>query len=105
MTEQKPARAGRSRPRLTLAQVLAWADDHQRRTNSWPNAASGLVVGAASETWAALNVALRLGHRGLPGGDTLARLLARERGAAPRVGRPPGRTRGRLTLKRPTTGE
>jgi hypothetical protein len=104
MTEQRPACAGRSRPRLTLVQVLAWADDHYRRTNSWPNAASGPVVGVAGETWAALNVALRLGHRGLPGGDTLARLLARERGVAPRVGRPPGRARRRLAPKRLTKG-
>jgi hypothetical protein len=93
MTRKAPTSSGRPRPPLTVAQILAWADDHRARTGAWPGAASGPVAGAAGETWAALNVALRLGHRGLPGGDTLARLLTRERGAPPRLGRPRGPAR------------
>jgi hypothetical protein len=38
------------------------------------------VAFALGQTWLALDSALRNGHRGLPGGDSLARLLARERG-------------------------
>jgi hypothetical protein len=89
MTRKVPGRSGRPRPPLTVPQILAWADAHRARTGAWPGAASGPVGGAPGETWAAVNVALRLGHRGLPGGDTLARLLQRERGAPARLGRPP----------------
>jgi hypothetical protein len=38
-------------------------------------------VAAPGETWGAIDAALKKGWRGLPGGDSLARLLARERGA------------------------
>jgi hypothetical protein len=41
--------------------------------------AAGQVAGAPGETWRALDVALRQGLRGLPGGDSLARLLRRHR--------------------------
>jgi hypothetical protein len=72
-----------------VAQVLAWADAHRRRTGSWPAQQSGPVRGAEGETWLALSEALRRGLRGLPEGETLARLLRRERGAPERRGRPP----------------
>ena len=70
---------GVRRPTLTVEQVLAWADAHHLRTGSWPTTASGRVRGARGERWRALDRALRMGHRGLPGGDSLARLLDRER--------------------------
>jgi hypothetical protein len=38
------------------------------------------VADAPGETWGAVNAALAHGSRGLPGGDTLARLLARRLG-------------------------
>jgi hypothetical protein len=63
-----------------VAQILAWADEHHRRTGGWPSADSGPVAGAPGESWRALNSALRDGFRGLPGGDSLASLLRRERG-------------------------
>jgi len=65
---------------LTVATVVAWADEHYARMRRWPNACSGAVASAAGENWLALNSALVHGFRGLPGGDSLARLLARERG-------------------------
>ncbi len=40
---------------------------------------SGWVVGAKSETWLAFDRALAQGCRGLPGGSSLARLLAERR--------------------------
>jgi DNA-binding CsgD family transcriptional regulator len=47
------------------------------------------VGDAPGETWSAIQDALLRGGRGLPGGDTLFRLLARERGVArPRRRRP-----------------
>jgi hypothetical protein len=78
--------------RLTERLVLAWADEHHRRTGRWPTSASGPVVSAAGERWGALNQALRLGLRGLPGGDSLSRLLRRNgRGGRVGVTRAPGK--------------
>src|SRR5947208_8601967 len=68
------------RPPLSVEQILAWADAHRARTGGWPAVNSGAVRGARGERWRALNQALREGYRGLPGGDSLARLLGRERG-------------------------
>jgi hypothetical protein len=65
------------RPKLTAAQILAWADDHKARTGEWPRRHSGPVRGAPGESWVNVNQALRKGLRGLPGGDSLPRLLAR----------------------------
>jgi hypothetical protein len=67
-------------PPLRVEEVLRWADRHHRRTGHWPRACSGTVVGARGETWRAVDTALRTGRRGLPGGDSLAQLLAQERG-------------------------
>jgi hypothetical protein len=38
-----------------------------------------------NETWKRIDYALRVGQRGLPGGDSLPQLLARERGLVSRV--------------------
>jgi hypothetical protein len=75
----------RCRLPLTVKQILAWADVHHARTGQRPKAKSGAVVGAPGETWNAVNLALEQGHRGLPGGDSLGRLLNRHR---PRFDRP-----------------
>ena len=72
-------------PPLTEGQILAWADAHRARTGGWPSANTGGVAGVPGQSWAAIDEALRCGLRGLPGGDTLARLLGRHRG--PRHGR------------------
>jgi hypothetical protein len=64
---------------LTVEQVIAWADEHRRRTGRWPAARSGAIPGAPGLTWLAVEMALVSGHRGLPGGDSLARLLDRHR--------------------------
>jgi hypothetical protein len=69
-----------SAPDLTVEQILAWADDHLRRTGEWPKYPDGPVAAAPGETWHAVNTALTRGTRGLPGDDTLAKLLARHRG-------------------------
>jgi hypothetical protein len=77
------------RPPLSVAQVLAWADKHRRRTGAWPKATSGPVPGTKGETWAAVNNALVRGARGLPGGSSLPALLARERGKRNKSALPP----------------
>jgi hypothetical protein len=75
-------------PRLTERKVAAWAQVHRDRTGCWPTENSGPIAGAPGETWSAVSGALRQGVRGLPGGDTLPRLLARRLGARNRYGLP-----------------
>jgi hypothetical protein len=67
-------------PRVTEAQILAWADVHHAQTGRWPTQYSGPIFGMPGETWNRVNLALRLGYRGLPGGTSLADLLQRARG-------------------------
>ncbi len=64
------------RPALTLGQVGEWADAYREAEGRWPGARSGPVPGGAGVTWNAIDTALRKGARGLPGGSSLARMLA-----------------------------
>jgi hypothetical protein len=80
--------AYRTRPRLTVEQILAWADAHHEATGSWPITYSGPVRSAPGESWKAISLALYTGHRGLPGGSSLARLLAKHRGVPIKNGHP-----------------
>ncbi len=75
-------------PRLTLEQILAWADAYHRRTGRWPSAGSGAISNSSGETWRRVDDGLRRGNRGLAKGRTLARLLAEERGARNRTNIP-----------------
>jgi hypothetical protein len=72
-------------PPLTIDQILLWADAHHHGTGHWPTQRSGPIAGIGL-TWTAVAAALRDGLRGLPRGNTLASLLARERGAEPASG-------------------
>ena len=76
-------------PPLTPEQILAWADAHHARTGRWPTTTSGPVAGARGETWSAVAAALNVGTRGLPGGVSLARLLAERRGKRNHLALPP----------------
>jgi hypothetical protein len=77
-----------ARPLLSAALILRWADAHRERTGRWPGAHCGPVAGAAGEHWGSIESALRHGWRGLPGADSLARLLVRYgRRPPPRTGR------------------
>src|SRR5262249_33555487 len=67
-------------PELTVEQILVWADAHQQRTGAWPKADSGPVLDAHGEKWANIDCALAQGLRVLPGGSSLAKLLAEHRG-------------------------
>jgi len=68
------------KPPLTVELILAWADDHHARTGSWPTVYCGEVLAAPNEKWPNIDQCLRVGFRGLSGGDTLCQLLVRERG-------------------------
>jgi hypothetical protein len=69
----------RDRPKLTVEQILAWADDHYRSEGKWPNKASGPISGVPATTWLAVDSALRNGCRGLPGGTSLCLILKQHR--------------------------
>jgi hypothetical protein len=84
----------RTKPLLRVAQILTWADSYRRRNSRWPGANAGPVHEGPELTWSAINSALALGLRGLPGGDSLAQLLARRRG------RPSYREKRRLSIGR-----
>ena len=66
---------------LTIPQILRWADEYHRNAGKWPTVNSGPVPGTKGLTWRSIHVALYKGFRGLPGGSSLARLLAERRGA------------------------
>ena len=68
------------RPLLHISQILEWADEHFERTGRWPTISDGKVVQTADEKWMNINAALIQGLRGLPGGSSLAKLLAERRG-------------------------
>jgi hypothetical protein len=67
-------------PPLTVDPILEWADAHHRATGRWPRLDSGPVIGQPGETWNAVQSALCIGARGLPGGSSLAQLLQEHRG-------------------------
>lgn len=80
LTERRGRRNSAALPRLTVAQILNWADRHKQRTGCWPRKTSGAVVDAPGETWAGIQDALRRGRSGLPEGLTVPHLLAKYRG-------------------------
>ena len=68
----------RRRP-LTIPEILTWADRYRADTGKWPTQHSGSILGALFETWLGVDAALRHGLRTLPGGSSLAQLLAKKR--------------------------
>jgi hypothetical protein len=88
LAEERGVRNVMDLPDLTIKQILQWADAHNQKTGEWPKLKSGQVLGAPNETWLAIEVALTSGNRGLPGGSSLAKLLAEERGVR-NLTRPP----------------
>ena len=66
---------------LTIEEILVWAREYRLATGKWPTKDSGGIAGAKFETWIAVDSALRQGLRGLPGGSSLAQLLAEKEGA------------------------
>jgi hypothetical protein len=89
--EQFPVRRPRRRipeeyrrPKLTIANILAWADAHHRATGEWPHNRMGPVQGIPFEyTWRVIDSSLAKGLRGLPGASSLAQLLDEHRTMGP----------------------
>lgn len=69
-------------PPLTERQILAWADAHHAAHNEWPTCrcAEQTIPDTGGERWFNVDQALRKGLRGLSGGASLPKLLAKHRG-------------------------
>lgn len=80
LSKKRSARNRQDSPKLTPKQILLWADQHHERFETWPTYRSGKIIDAAGETWNAVDLALIQGLSGLPGGSSLAKLLAERRG-------------------------
>ena len=68
---------------LTVDWILAKADEYHDARGEWPCEGSGPIDGT-DQNWPAVDAALRVGCRGLPGGSSLAKLLEEHRGVKPR---------------------
>ena len=79
LAENRNARNTHTITQLTVDQILNWADEHHRRTGTWPKAASGIIPEVPGESWSNINAALVQGRRNLPGDSSLAQLLAENR--------------------------
>ncbi len=79
LQEKRDVRNRKALPRLTVKQILVWADHHHQKTGHWPSVASGMVLSAPKEKWRNVNNALSMGLRGLPGNSSIAKLLAAKR--------------------------
>jgi hypothetical protein len=64
---------------LTNELLLKWIDYEKSVSGRWPTRTSGPVAPAPGETWARISYALVQGDRGLAGGSSLARFLAKHR--------------------------
>ena len=65
---------------LNIDEIWGWAVAYREATGKCPTKASGGIASAPFETWLAVDAALREGLRGLPGGISLAQLLAEKLG-------------------------
>jgi len=89
LAEERGVRNRLDLPDLKKDQILAWADAHWQRFGEWPKVTSGPVYDAPDEKWANIHASLYQGGRGLPGGSSLAQLLATERGVRNSAALPP----------------
>jgi hypothetical protein len=80
LTERRGKRQRFRASDLTIPQILGWADAFHKREGRWPDQTSGAIPESPDTTWRVVENAVRLGRWGLPGGSTLARLLAEKRG-------------------------
>jgi hypothetical protein len=89
LAEHRNVTNHKSLPKMSVTEILAWADAHNRRTGSWPRRQSGIAEEVSGIEWKHVDLALRKGLRGLPGGSSLATLLEAERGVRNRMRLPP----------------
>lgn len=87
LADERGVRNIKDVPPLNEEIILAWCDAHHKTTGKWPTAKSGRITGT-DEKWASVNQALLQGLRRVPGGSSLARLLALHRGVRNRKALP-----------------
>ena len=81
LLRHRGVRNNKGRTRLSVPKILRWADAHYRRSGRWPGQDSGPIAGGVpDETWRGIDGALFQGLRGLPGGSSIAKILASHRG-------------------------
>ena len=101
MNSVRSANNRRNRPsrtpavRLTITAILSWADAYHERHGRWPNRFAGEVRECRWTTWRQVERALQDGFRGLRGGSSIAKLLAKHRGVR-NIGELPKLTEGRI---------
>ncbi len=77
LVERRSGRpAGVRKEPLDVPRILRWARAHRRRTGELPRLTSGAVQESPCDSWRAIDGALRSGWRGLPGGQSLSRVLS-----------------------------
>jgi len=69
LTRYRGVRSRAHRPKLELMQIRAWAEAYRAKHGKWPTGNSGPVEAAEGESWRAIDMALKGGRRGLPGGS------------------------------------
>ncbi|MGO8670502.1 MAG: hypothetical protein ACLQVD_03935 [Capsulimonadaceae bacterium] len=80
LEEHRGVRNKKALPRYTPERILEWADAYYARNRRYPTRNSGKIKESPGDTWPGVQSALVAGLRGLPGGSSLAQLLASERG-------------------------
>jgi len=85
LAKERGKRNPKGLSKLTIKQILVWADEYHTKTGRWPNIKSGEVIGVPGEYWSNINAAFASGKRGLPRGLSLAKLLTKERGVRNRM--------------------
>jgi len=84
IAEHFGVRTASRKPHIRVKQILAWADEHRKRTGEWPKNRRESIGAVPWITWGQLSHALRAGHWGFRRGTTLRRLLEKYRG----IGKP-----------------
>ena len=83
LAQRRIPKGARAPSKLTIAEILKWADDYFSRNGRWPSRQSGGIRGEQGLCWRNIDHMLRRGKRGLPGGSSLKHLLLAERGRVP----------------------
>ena len=78
LAEHRSHRNRSNLSRLTIRDILRWADVYKQSTGEWPSPRSGPIPGTM-DTWLSVNRALQRGLRGISACSSLSRLLAEHR--------------------------
>jgi hypothetical protein len=76
LAERRGLRRQHNLPMLSEDEIWSWMEAHHERARKWPTDRSGPISEAPGETWAAVDLALRRGTRGLIGNSSLAKVRA-----------------------------